>query len=100
MTIIGPAVGYVTGGQLLLLYTDFLTVDPLTYVRNATPHYSHPVYMLIYVELPAYPRLPYYRIYCALCSVHAQTKKDTILVMKYKTLNIYRLDKNDSNGNS
>lgn len=30
MTIIGPAVGYVTGGQLLLLYTDFLTVDPLT----------------------------------------------------------------------
>lgn len=30
MTIIGPAVGYVVGGQLLLLYTDFLTVDPLT----------------------------------------------------------------------
>lgn len=30
MTIIGPAVGYVAGGQLLLLYTDFLTVDPLT----------------------------------------------------------------------
>lgn len=30
MTIIGPAVGYVVGGQLLLLYTDFLMVDPLT----------------------------------------------------------------------
>lgn len=29
MTIIGPAVGYVVGGQLLLLYTDFLTVDPV-----------------------------------------------------------------------
>lgn len=28
MTIIGPAVGYVVGGQLLLLYTDFITVDP------------------------------------------------------------------------
>lgn len=61
MTIIGPAVGYVTGGQLLMLYTDFLTVDPLTYVRLTT-HYSHPVYMLIFIELLAYPRLPYYRI--------------------------------------
>lgn len=30
MTIIGPAVGYVVGGQLLLIYTDFLTVDPLS----------------------------------------------------------------------
>ncbi|KAL7741794.1 hypothetical protein ACLKA6_000399 [Drosophila palustris] len=27
MAIIGPAVGYVLGGQLLLLYTDFVTVD-------------------------------------------------------------------------
>ncbi|ALC38472.1 Oatp26F [Drosophila busckii] len=27
MTIIGPAVGYVLGGQLLLIYTDFLHVD-------------------------------------------------------------------------
>lgn len=32
MTIIGPAVGYVVGGQLLLIYTDFLTVDPLSWV--------------------------------------------------------------------
>ncbi|XP_031617011.1 solute carrier organic anion transporter family member 4A1 isoform X2 [Contarinia nasturtii] len=31
MTIIGPAVGYVVGGQLLQIYTDFLTVDPLTF---------------------------------------------------------------------
>lgn len=30
MTIIGPAVGYVVGGQLLLLYTDFLRVDPMS----------------------------------------------------------------------
>ncbi|XP_034473892.1 solute carrier organic anion transporter family member 4A1 [Drosophila innubila] len=27
MAIIGPAVGYVLGGQLLLIYTDFVTVD-------------------------------------------------------------------------
>ncbi|KAM7352109.1 organic anion transporting polypeptide 26F isoform 1-T1 [Cochliomyia hominivorax] len=27
MTMIGPAVGYVLGGQLLLIYTDFLQVD-------------------------------------------------------------------------
>jgi hypothetical protein len=30
MAIIGPALGYVVGGQLLLLYTDFITIDPLT----------------------------------------------------------------------
>lgn len=30
MTIIGPAVGYMAGGQLLLLYTDFMTVNPLS----------------------------------------------------------------------
>lgn len=29
MAVIGPAVGYVVGGQLLLLYTDFVTVDPI-----------------------------------------------------------------------
>ncbi|XP_076662567.1 organic anion transporting polypeptide 26F isoform X1 [Halictus rubicundus] len=28
MAIIGPALGYVVGGELLKLYTDFLTVDP------------------------------------------------------------------------
>ena len=27
MTMIGPAVGYVLGGQLLLIYADFLQVD-------------------------------------------------------------------------
>lgn len=27
MAIIGPAVGYVLGGQLLLIYTDFVAVD-------------------------------------------------------------------------
>lgn len=27
MAIIGPAVGYVLGGQLLLIYTEFMTVD-------------------------------------------------------------------------
>ena len=26
--IVGPAIGYVLGGQLLQIYTDFLTVDP------------------------------------------------------------------------
>lgn len=30
MAIIGPAVGYVVGGQLLLIYTDFMTVDSNT----------------------------------------------------------------------
>jgi hypothetical protein len=30
MAIIGPAMGYVVGSQLLLLYTDFISVDPLT----------------------------------------------------------------------
>lgn len=30
MAIIGPALGYVVGSQLLLLYTDFISVDPLT----------------------------------------------------------------------
>ncbi|XP_078038215.1 organic anion transporting polypeptide 26F isoform X5 [Augochlora pura] len=28
MAIIGPAMGYVVGGELLKLYTDFVTVDP------------------------------------------------------------------------
>lgn len=28
MAIIGPALGYVVGGELLKLYTDFITVDP------------------------------------------------------------------------
>lgn len=28
MAIIGPALGYVIGGELLKLYTDFITVDP------------------------------------------------------------------------
>lgn len=28
MAIVGPAIGYVIGGQLLLVYTDFLTDDP------------------------------------------------------------------------
>lgn len=32
MAIVGPALGYVVGGQLLLFYTDFLSVDPLTLV--------------------------------------------------------------------
>lgn len=27
MAIIGPAMGYVVGGQLLLIYTDFVAVD-------------------------------------------------------------------------
>ena len=26
--IVGPAIGYVLGGQLLQIYTDYLTVDP------------------------------------------------------------------------
>lgn len=30
MAIIGPALGYVVGGELLKLYTDFVTVDPST----------------------------------------------------------------------
>ncbi|XP_066601024.1 solute carrier organic anion transporter family member 4A1 [Prorops nasuta] len=30
MAIIGPALGYVVGGELLKLYTDFLLVDPST----------------------------------------------------------------------
>lgn len=34
MAIVGPALGYVVGGQLLLFYTDFLSVDPLTLVLN------------------------------------------------------------------
>ncbi|XP_055710573.1 solute carrier organic anion transporter family member 4A1 [Phlebotomus papatasi] len=29
--IIGPAVGYVVGGQLLLFYTDMISVDPLVF---------------------------------------------------------------------
>lgn len=29
MAIIGPAVGYVIGGQLLLVYTDFMHIDAL-----------------------------------------------------------------------
>lgn len=32
--IIGPAFGYVLGSQLLLLYTDFISVDPLTWVDD------------------------------------------------------------------
>lgn len=32
MAIIGPALGYVIGGELLKLYTDFLTVDPSEWV--------------------------------------------------------------------
>lgn len=28
MAIVGPALGYVIGGQMLHIYTDFLTVDP------------------------------------------------------------------------
>lgn len=32
MAIVGPALGYVLGSQLLLLYTDFVSVDPLTWV--------------------------------------------------------------------
>lgn len=27
MTMLGPALGYVLGGQLLLIYTDFLQID-------------------------------------------------------------------------
>ena len=27
MAVIGPAMGYVIGGELLKIYTDFLTVD-------------------------------------------------------------------------
>lgn len=27
MAMIGPALGYVIGGQLLLIYTDFLLID-------------------------------------------------------------------------
>jgi len=30
MAIIGPALGYVVGGELLKIYTDFLTVDSST----------------------------------------------------------------------
>lgn len=30
MATIGPAAGYVIGGQLLLFYTDFMTTDPVT----------------------------------------------------------------------
>lgn len=30
MAIVGPALGYVVGSQLLLIYTDFFTADPLT----------------------------------------------------------------------
>ncbi|XP_055850683.1 solute carrier organic anion transporter family member 4A1 [Episyrphus balteatus] len=30
MAVIGPAIGYVLGGQLLQIYTDFLTVDSAT----------------------------------------------------------------------
>ncbi|KAH8409881.1 hypothetical protein KR009_000300 [Drosophila setifemur] len=29
MATVGPAIGYVLGGQLLLIYTDWLTVDPV-----------------------------------------------------------------------
>ncbi|XP_017095879.3 solute carrier organic anion transporter family member 4A1 isoform X1 [Drosophila bipectinata] len=29
MATIGPAIGYVLGGQLLLIYTDWMTVDPV-----------------------------------------------------------------------
>lgn len=32
MAIIGPALGYVVGGELLKLYTDFITVDPSKWV--------------------------------------------------------------------
>lgn len=32
MAIIGPALGYVVGGELLKLYTDFITVDPSEWV--------------------------------------------------------------------
>jgi hypothetical protein len=28
MTILGPALGFVVGGELLKLYTDILIVDP------------------------------------------------------------------------
>lgn len=28
MAVVGPAMGYVVGGQLLQIYTDFMTVDP------------------------------------------------------------------------
>lgn len=30
MAVVGPALGYVLGGQLLKIYTDFVTVDPDT----------------------------------------------------------------------
>jgi solute carrier organic anion transporter family, member 4A len=30
MAVVGPALGYMLGGQMLLLYTDFLTVDVAT----------------------------------------------------------------------
>ncbi|XP_020290846.1 solute carrier organic anion transporter family member 4A1 isoform X6 [Pseudomyrmex gracilis] len=30
MAIIGPALGYVVGGELLKIYTDFITIDPST----------------------------------------------------------------------
>lgn len=33
MSIIGPAVGYVVGGQLLQIYTDFLYVDVSEWVH-------------------------------------------------------------------
>lgn len=32
MAILGPAVGYVVGGQLLLFYTDMFIVDSATWV--------------------------------------------------------------------
>lgn len=30
MAVIGPAVGYVVGSQLLLIYTDFFNIDAVT----------------------------------------------------------------------
>lgn len=34
LTIMGPALGYVIGGQILQIYTDFYAVDPNSWVLN------------------------------------------------------------------
>lgn len=77
MTIIGPAVGYVLGGQLLQIYTDFMTVDPLTYVRKNFMLFT--LSYILYVNFPKALSLSTYRVgSMILC----QAKRDMILGLR------------------